>query len=157
MVSLLFVCMGNICRSPLAEGAFRHVAGAAGLADQFEIDSAGTIGYHAGNPPDERSIAAAKKLNIDISEQRSRRVTAEDFETFDLILVMDRDNERDLLARCPEELQEKIQLFLPFIPGSPLKEMPDPYYGRDEDFDKCLSIALKASEGLLDALKPHLE
>ena len=156
MVSVLFVCMGNICRSPLAEGAFRHLVDAENLTDQFHIDSAGTTGYHAGSPPDSRGIAAAKAKKIDISEQQSRRVTDEDFSDFDLIVVMDRDNERNLLDRCPEEHKEKIQLFLPFIPGTPLKEMPDPYYGRDEDFVKCLDIAQEASKGLLDALKPYI-
>lgn len=156
MVSLLFVCMGNICRSPLAQGAFEHVAASEGLLDHFTLDSAGTIGYHKGSPPDDRSISAAKTRKIDITNQRARPVKDSDFEDFDLILVMDRDNEKDLLARCPEEYQEKIQLFLPFIPNSPLKEMPDPYRGRDEDFDKCLSISLEASSGLLEVLKPHL-
>lgn len=156
MISILFVCMGNICRSPLAEGAFRALVDSQNLADKFHLDSAGTIGYHAGSPPDKRSIAAAKAKEIDITNQRSRRVSDEDFINFDLIIVMDRDNERDLLGRCPDDHKDKIQLFLPFISRSPLKEMPDPYYGRDEDFDKCLDIAQQASIGLLEALKPHL-
>lgn len=156
MVSVLFVCMGNICRSPLAEGAFRALAAEKGLSDKLHIDSAGTIGYHAGNAPDDRSIAAAKEKNIDISDQKSRKVTDEDFLEFDLIVVMDRDNERDLKKRCPQELHERIQLFLPYIPNSPLKEMPDPYYGRDEDFTKCLSIAQQAAEGLMAVIEPHL-
>lgn len=156
MVSVLFVCMGNICRSPLAEGAFRALAEEKGLIDQLLIDSAGTIGYHAGAAPDARSIIAAKAKNIDISGQRSRQITSEDFENFDLILVMDKDNERDLLTRCPDAYQNKIHLFLPYIENNPLKEMPDPYYGRQEDFDRCLSVAQRAAKGVMAVIEPHL-
>ncbi|WND03369.1 low molecular weight protein-tyrosine-phosphatase [Temperatibacter marinus] len=156
MVSILFVCMGNICRSPIAEGVFRALAEERGLSEALHIDSAGTTNYHAGDKPDPRSIAVCKAEKIDISGQRSRGVTKDDFENFDLIVVMDRTNEANLLKRCPEDYREKIQLFLPYIPNSPLKEMPDPYYGRDEDFEKCLSIAQKAAQGLMDIVEPHL-
>ncbi len=153
MVSILFVCMGNICRSPMAEGAFRFIATESGDESSFEIDSAGTLGYHAGSAPDPRAISAAQKKSIDIRDQQSRKVTVEDFEQFDYILGMDSDNIKELITRCPEEYQNKIQLFLPYAENLPLKEMPDPYYGPDDNFGRCLSAALSASRGLLKSIK----
>lgn len=133
----------------MAEGAFRAAADAAGLIDKMRIDSAGTIGYHAGSPPDPRAQEAAKKNGIDISSQRSRKVTDDDFETFDYILVMDMDNFHDISARCPEEHKHRISMFLSHAPHLPLDEMPDPYSGHRNDFDMCYSAAVDAAEGLL--------
>lgn len=153
MTAVLFVCMGNICRSPMAEGAFRYVAEKAGLLDRFTVDSAGTIGYHAGAAPDPRAQAAAIARGVDISGQRSRKVTDNDFEAFDYIMVMDRENYNDLMARCPSELQDRIQLYLGYAANVPIDEMPDPYIGPTSQFDTCYDAAVDAAEGLLDTLK----
>ncbi len=153
MTAVLFVCMGNICRSPMAEGAFRSAAEKAGLLDRLTIDSAGTIGYHAGAAPDPRAQAAATARGVDISGHRSRKVTASDFEAFDYIMVMDRENYGDLMARCPDGRQDRIQLFLSYAPGVPIDEMPDPYIGPASQFDTCYNAAADAAEGLLDVLK----
>lgn len=153
MVKVLFVCMGNICRSPMAEGAFRAAAQKAGVLDKLTIDSAGTIGYHAGSAPDSRAQATAKKRGVDISGQRSRKVTDEDFEDFDYILAMDHDNMTDLTERCPEEHRHKLSLFLSHAPGMPFHEMPDPYYGHHSQFDDCYAAAMDASDGLLAKIR----
>lgn len=153
MIAVLFVCMGNICRSPLAEGAFRRAVTDAELLEVFCIDSAGTIGYHEGNPPDTRSQRAAATIDIDISGQRSRKVRAQDFEKFDYIIAMDRDNEANLLAMCPSEHQHKISMFLPYAPHLQSDEMPDPYYGHERDFMMCLDAATDAAEGLLATIR----
>lgn len=152
MVAVLFVCMGNICRSPMAEGAFQSVIDERGLTDQFQVDSAGTIGYHAGNPPDERAQATAKANGIDISHQRSRKVVVEDFERYDYILAMDNENFDNLMALCPPDYRDKIHMFLGFAPDVPLTEMPDPYYGHAENFEMCFTAAVKASHGLLETI-----
>lgn len=153
MVAVLFVCMGNICRSPMAEGTFRAAIRDAGLENHFTVDSAGTIGYHEGEAPDPRARETAQKNGIDISAQKSRKVTLADFETFDYILAMDDENVNDLLARCPEEHKHKITLFLSHAPHLPISEMPDPYYGHDKGFDMCFSAAVDASTGLLTLIK----
>lgn len=153
MVRVLFVCMGNICRSPMAEGTFRAVAKAAGLEDRFMIDSAGTIGYHAGNGPDPRAQETARKNGIDISGQRSRQVRSADFDEFDYILAMDNDNHRDLTGRCPPNHQDKISMFMSYAPDHPYDEMPDPYYGANNQFDLCFEAAMEASAGLLYAIR----
>lgn len=149
MVGVLFVCMGNICRSPMAEGAFRAEAEAAGILDQLKIDSAGTIDYHAGSAPDPRAQEAAKKNGVDISMQRSRKITSDDYEDYDYILVMDMDNLDYVSARCPEHLKPRISLFLSHAPHLPLDEMPDPYGGHRNDFDMCYGAAVDAADGLL--------
>ena len=113
-VSVLFVCMGNICRSPTAEGVFRHKVNSAGLDKQIHIDSAGTHAYHVGEPPDQRAQAAALKRGFDLSTQRARRVHASDFEEYDFVMAMDEANYADLVSICPGHLQEKINLFLDF-------------------------------------------
>lgn len=153
MIAVLFVCMGNICRSPMAEGAFRSLIESKGESHCFSIDSAGTIGYHAGSQPDARAQATAKKMGVDISGQRSRKVIDHDFERFDHILVMDRENERELLARCPQKHAHKIKLFLSFADRSPIDEMPDPYYGHAGLFDDCYAAAIDAAEGFYASLK----
>lgn len=153
MVKVLFVCMGNICRSPMAEGTFRAAVTKAGLDGLFHIDSAGTIGYHAGSPPDRRAQSTARKYGVDITAQRSRQVRDSDFSEFDYILAMDHDNLTDLLTRCPEANQEKISLFMSFAPDHPYDIMPDPYYGADDQFDLCFEAAVQASEGLLTAIR----
>ena len=150
MVGVLFVCMGNICRSPLAEGVFRHLAEAEGLIKQgLFCDSAGTSGYHIGQAPDRRSIEVGAKYGIDIRDQRARGVTAEDFERFHYILAMDRDNLGHLRSRAPSGLGNKVQLYLKFARDNDFEEVPDPYYGGDRGFELCFELARGAAEGLL--------
>ncbi len=152
MVGILFVCMGNICRSPMAEGVFRSRFESTGLQAQVLIDSAGTTGYHAGDPPDPRGIRTAAQYGIDLSMIRSRKVVAEDFELFDYILAMDHDNLRNLKSQCPEKFQPRLGLFLDYADDLPLKELPDPYYGGEDGFVRCFNLVERAAEGLKTAL-----
>lgn len=149
MVKVLFVCMGNICRSPTAEGVFQHKVKQAGLQDQISIDSAGTHAYHVGNPPDGRAQQAAIKRDIDLSTQRARRVTEDDFVNFDYVIAMDESNKEDLLAICPGGYEERVQLFLQYS-DDPANEVPDPYYGQGRGFEIVLDLVEDAAEGLLN-------
>ncbi len=151
--SILFVCMGNICRSPTAEGVFRSRAQAAGLSDALHIDSAGTHGYHVGKPPDARSQEYAAKRGYDLSDQRSRQVAASDFEKFDYLLAMDRENLALLEAACPPQHRHKLHLFMRFAKNSDSDVVPDPYYGSGEGFDLVLDYIEDASDGLIEALR----
>jgi protein-tyrosine phosphatase len=150
---VLFVCLGNICRSPTAEGVLRHLAAleAPGLA--LEIDSAGTADYHIGAPPDLRSQRAALRRGIDISGLRARQVTQGDFERFDLILAMDRENLRELKVRKPRGSGASVKLFLEYAPELNLQDVPDPYYRDATAFEQVLDLTTTASRGLLDALQ----
>ena len=152
-VSVLFVCMGNICRSPTAEGVFRHRAAAAGLGDALLIDSAGTHGYHVGEPPDARSMEHAINRGYDLSSQRSRQVAAGDFEQFDHVLAMDRDNLRLLEQACPPQYKHKLGLFMAHASRSGSDVVPDPYYGGGKGFDLVLDYIEDASDGLIAAIK----
>lgn len=145
--SILFVCLGNICRSPLAEGVFRAVLEENGAVEDFELDSAGTGAWHLGSAPDPRSIAIAAAHGIDISRQAARKVSAEDFERFDLILGMDISNVDDLRAAAPSEARERIHLFLDYA-GARKPEVPDPYYGGAEGFADVYRMLREASESL---------
>lgn len=149
--SVLFVCMGNICRSPTAEGVFRHYVNEAGLAELIHVDSAGTHAYHIGEPPDRRANAAAERRGISLADIRARRVTNDDFETFDYIIAMDEDNQERLLERAPDEHRSKVQLFLSYASVSET-EVPDPYYGGAAGFDRVLDLVEAASRGLLETL-----
>jgi len=149
--SVLFVCMGNICRSPTAEGVFRHHVSSAGLADRIIIDSAGTHAYHVGEPPDRRAIAAAERRGMSLQGIRARRVSDEDFERFDFILAMDEDNQALLVDQSPSEYHSKVRLFLEFSPGHE-REVPDPYYGGASGFERVLDLVEDASRGLLETL-----
>lgn len=151
---ILFVCMGNICRSPTAEGVVRSLAERHGVAHHFEFDSAGTHGYHVGNPPDRRAREAAAKRGYDLSALRARQVEVADFERFDLILAMDRDNLAALRQICPPEHQGKLRLFLEFAATLEASEVPDPYYGGPEGFERVLDMVEAAASGLLAALTP---
>jgi protein-tyrosine phosphatase len=157
MVRVLFVCMGNICRSPLAQGVFEEVVRREGLEGQVEADSAGTHGYyHAGEPPDARAQKSAERRGIDISAQRARRLTPEDCEDFDYIVTMDGENYRTVVALCCRSNVE-VRPFLDFTANLPEKEIPDPYYGGSEGFDHVLDLVEEASEGLRqDIRKQHL-
>jgi protein-tyrosine phosphatase len=146
---LLFVCLGNICRSPMAEGAFRRVAQEEGLLDRFEIDSAGLGNWHVGQAPDTRAQEAAAERGIDISTQSARQVTQGDFARFDLLLAMDGMNHAELLELAPADAQHKIHYFLDFAPNSATREVPDPFYGGREGFDHALDLIEDAARGLL--------
>ncbi len=145
--------MGNICRSPTAEGIFRHAVNQADLADQIFIDSAGTHAYHVGNPPDQRAQAAAIKRKIDLSSQRARKVETDDFEEFDYILAMDHSNYSDLQYICPNGHEDRLSLFLDFANNSSEQEVPDPYYGEGQGFEHVLDLVEDAANGLLASIK----
>lgn len=151
-VSVLFVCMGNICRSPTAEGVFRHVVTASGLADAIYIESAGTHGYHAGEPPDRRSQAAADRRGYSLASLRARRFDATDFERFDYVLAMDRENLAWLEELAGDDHRERLSLFLSFAEGVG-DEVPDPYYGGAAGFERVLDLVEEASQGLLATLR----
>lgn len=153
MVRVLFVCMGNICRSPTAEGVFRQVVEQAGLLEQIEIDSAGTHDYHIDEPPDRRAQAAARQRGIDLSQLRGRQATPVDFERFDYILAMDRENFVQLQSICPAGQELKLRLFLEFAPDRPEREVPDPYFGGDSGFERVLDMVEEAAHGLLAHLR----
>jgi len=152
MTRVLFVCLGNICRSPTAEGVFRKLAAEHGLAERIEIDSAGTGAWHVGHPPDPRALAEARRRGMDLSGLRARQVRPEDFERFDLILAMDQENLEDLLAICPPQYRDKVRLFTAFGPPGCPKEVPDPYYGGPDGFRKVFDLIEACGRGLLEHL-----
>jgi protein-tyrosine phosphatase len=153
---ILFVCLGNICRSPTAEGVMRHVVRDEGLEDAIEIDSAGTGGWHVGAPPDERATAAARRRDI-VLDGAARKFEPADFDRFDLILAMDESNRRELLAQAPdEEARSRVRMLREFDPGSdgaPDLDVPDPYYGGEQGFEHVLDLVDAATRGLLDRLR----
>lgn len=153
MIKVLFVCMGNICRSPTAEGVFRRQVAAAGLLDRIVIDSAGTHDYHIGKPPDRRSQQAALRRNYDLSGLRGRQVGPGDFHEFDYILAMDRDNLANLQRICPAQHLHKLNLFMEFSRKFGQREVPDPYYGGEQGFENVLDMIEDAASGLLDAIQ----
>ncbi|MCK5925636.1 MAG: low molecular weight phosphotyrosine protein phosphatase [Methylococcales bacterium] len=152
-IKVLFVCMGNICRSPTAEGVFRKLVETEGLSEQFEIDSAGTHAYHIGEPPDHRSQIAAKAQGFDLSTQRARKVIFGDFEDYDYLLAMDADNYETLMNSCPLVYQDKLHYFLGYAPELKVQEVPDPYYGGEYGFENVLNLINTASNGFLQNLK----
>jgi protein-tyrosine phosphatase len=151
-INILFVCMGNICRSPTAEGVFRHQVLAAGYADNIMIDSAGTHAYHIGSPPDRRAQQAALQRGYDLSGLRGRQVGPRDFQEFDYILAMDRVNLANLTEICPSQEQYKLKLFMEFSRGFSQREVPDPYYGGNQGFENVLNMVEDAASGLLEAI-----
>jgi len=153
MVKVLFVCMGNICRSPTAQGVFTKVVRGHGLQEQIMVDSAGTHAYHVGKPPDYRAQDAAARREVDLADLRARQVTHDDFAAFDYILAMDRDNLDMLVAVSPPEMRGKIRLFLDFAPGVRDAEVPDPYYGGPKGFDRVLDLVEAAARGLLGHIR----
>ena len=148
--AVLFVCLGNICRSPTAEAVFRHKADEAGL--KLTIDSAGTHGYHTGSPPDKRSQAAGQERGYSFKGLKCRRVSDTDFETFDLILAMDQSNLENLREMSDPDHHHKIRLMLDFA-GYENEEVPDPYYGGKKGFELVLGLIEEASDGLIKALR----
>jgi protein-tyrosine phosphatase len=154
MVKVLFVCLGNICRSPTAEGVFRQLVQQEGLMELIEVDSAGTHAYHIGKPPDARAQAAARQRGIDLSRLRGRQARVEDLHRFDYVLAMDRENYENLIALCPPGLEQKIRLFMEFAPDE-AEEVPDPYFGGASGFDRVLDMIDAAARGLLEDIRRH--
>ena len=152
-ISILFVCMGNICRSPTAEGALRLALEEADLERSVFVDSAGTHAYHVGEPPDHRARIAAERRGIDLSQQRARRVVEDDFGAFDLVLAMDQRNQEFLLDQSPSRYHERIKLFLEFAPQLGVTDIPDPYYGGANGFELVLDLVEDASRGLIEHLR----
>lgn len=155
-LSVLFVCMGNICRSPTAEGVFRKRIKDAGLADVIHADSAGTHAYHVGQPPDPRSQKHAAQRGYDLSRLRARKVSTEDFIKFDFVLAMDDDNLEHLKAGCPQQHVHKLKLLMEFARKHKAKIVPDPYYGSPAGFDLVLDYVEDASDGLVEVLRKEL-
>ncbi len=154
--SVLFVCLGNICRSPTAEAVFRVHAERAGLAERLLVDSAGTGNWHVGNPPDRRAIEHAAKRGYDLRPLRARQVAPADFERFAWILAMDRANLRDLEALRPQGYAGQLGLFLDVGPAIGVREVPDPYYGGRDGFERVLDLIEQASEALLERIQVGL-
>lgn len=149
---VLFVCTGNICRSPTAEGVARHMLRNAGLVDRIVVDSAGTHGYHVGELPDPRTRKAALSRGYDLSAQRARKLETADFQRFDLLLAMDGGHLRFMQRMCPEVYRHKLDLFMRFARNHDLEEVPDPYYGGDAGFEAVLNYCEDAVQGLIDRL-----
>jgi protein-tyrosine phosphatase len=152
-VKILFVCLGNICRSPTAEAVLRELAAREAPELTLEVDSAGTAEYHVGQPPDPRTRAAAARRGYDLSALRARTVESSDFERFDLILAMDRDNLQALRRRAPSHTHERLRLFLEFSPDAAPADVPDPYYGGPNGFEEVLDLVEAATRGLLKHLR----
>ena len=151
---ILFVCLGNICRSPTAEGVFLHLLRQTAPDLRVEVDSAGTADYHVGDPPDLRSQRAALRRGIDLSGLRARQVTLDDFVHFDLILAMDRNNLQALLTLRPQCSRAQVRLFLEYSSDSKDLDMPDPYYRDANGFEEVLNLSESAARGLIAALQP---
>jgi len=145
--------MGNICRSPSAEGVFNKLIGDKKIRDKFSIDSAGTHAYHIAEAPDLRAQKAAKDRGIDLSQLRARQVILGDFDDFDYLLAMDRDNYTIMMDACPPEYQHKIKLFLDYAPNTKTNEVPDPYYGGTYGFEHVLDLVEEASIGFIKELQ----
>lgn len=152
-MKVLFVCMGNICRSPTAEAVFRHYVGEAGLDSQIQIDSAGTHDYHIGEPPDPRTQQTALQRGYDMSTLRGRQVEASDFKRFDYVLAMDNANLAILRRLRPNDTCSHLGLFLEFAGRHEQREVPDPYYGGEEGFERVLDMVEDAAQGLLEHLR----
>lgn len=152
-IKVLFICMGNICRSPTAEGVFTKLVQDQNLDGHFAIDSAGTHAYHVGNEPDARSQSAALERGIDLSKLRARKVIHGDFEDFDYLLAMDDDNYSILINACPEQYKTKVKYFLDYAPHLNERQVPDPYYGGAYGFERVLDMIEEASVGFLKALR----
>lgn len=157
MKRVLFVCTGNICRSPTAEGVFTRLVVEAGLAHLIEADSAGTHEYHIGEPPDRRSQSAARRRGVDISGLRARRVERADFDDFDYVVAMDRGHVGALNAECPARRRHVVKLFLrDFAPHLGVQDVPDPYYGGPQGFEYVLDVIEAAAAGLLAEIQASL-
>jgi protein-tyrosine phosphatase len=153
MVRVLFVCLGNICRSPIAQGVFENVLRREGLEEEVSVDSAGTGTWHVGEPPDQRAQRSASSRGLDLSTQRARRIAPEDCENFDYVLTMDEENYRAVASLCRGSAA--VRPFLDFATDSPETEIPDPFYGGPEGFEHVLDLVEEASEGLIADIREH--
>lgn len=156
MIKVLFICTGNICRSPTAEGVFRALVARNGLDGCILTDSAGTHSYHVGEPPDRRSVMAAKARGIDLSELRARKLRPSDFDEFHLLLAMDQNHYTALRRACPDHARDRVRLFMDFAPEMGLREVPDPYYGSGDGFEQVLDMVEAGSRGLLAHIRQTL-
>jgi len=154
-VKILLVCLGNICRSPTAEGVLRALAQREAPQLALHADSAGTAGYHIGAPPDPRTLAAARRRGYDLSDLRARQVQSADFSDFDLLLAMDEDNLASLRAQAPPGTDQRLKMFLEYAPELGRLDVPDPYYGTAPDFDLVVDLVERGARGLLRALATH--
>lgn len=152
MIRVLFVCTGNICRSPTGEAVLRQQVAQRGWSDRIEIDSAGVADYHVGEPPDRRSQAHAARRGLDLSGLRARQVGLADFSQFDWLLALDRSHLVALKAQCPPALRSRVRLLMDFAPDHPLREVPDPYYGGAQGFEQVLDMIELACRNFLDQL-----
>lgn len=156
-MNVLFICMGNICRSPTAHGVFRQMVEAKGFQNFINVDSAGTHAYHVGKSPDARSVQIALSRGIDIRDLTARQLDDYDFEEFDYLLVADNDNYHLTLESCPKEQRHKVKLILDFAEHTALKEVPDPYYGQGNGFERVFDMLEGACEGLMIELEKKLK
>ena len=152
-LSVLFVCMGNICRSPTAEAVFTDLVRREGGPIHFEIDSAGTHAYHVGEPPDSRAVAAARRRGLVMDHLRARVVTRDDFLHFDLLLAMDEENLAHLHRLAPAGYAERARLLMEYAPETGMSQVPDPYYGAETGFEQVLDLLEQAARGLLQQLR----
>ena len=157
MVRVLFVCMGGVCRAPLAEGIFQKLVGEAGLAEEVLIDSAGTHPFHEGRPVDERTLLVARQHGVDLSYKRARQIVLGDFEEFDLILAADEQVYRTLLAMAPSKHRHKLGFLLDYAPHLKTRTLPDPYYGPESHFYRVLDMIEDACRGLLEDIRKRVE
>lgn len=155
-IAVLFVCLGNICRSPTAEGIFRRKVQQAGLSDHILIDSCGTGSWHVGNPPDERAIDFAAMQGIDLSGLRARKLSPADYTRFDYVIAMDMRNFKTIKGRAPHHATARMSLLLDFDPHSPTREVPDPYYGGEAGFRRVYSLVDQACDRLLADIRKQL-
>jgi len=153
LVQVLFVCTGNICRSPTAEGVFRALVGREGLVDRVGADSAGTHHYHVGEPPDQRSAAAAAKRGVAIDGLRARQARAGDFDVFDMVVAMDRSHHVELARLCPPGREGRLHLFMHFAPDYAVEDVPDPYYGGSGGFERVLDMIEAGCKGVLEHIR----
>jgi len=153
MPSVLFVCTGNICRSPTAEGVFRHLVATAGLSGHIDTDSCGTHGYHIGDPPDPRAIEAAGRRGVDLSDLRARKLRRDDFDLFDLLIAMDSGHAQQMRGVAPSGSEERVHLFLDVVPDLGVRDVPDPYYSGPEAFEHALDLIEAGSRAWLDRVR----
>lgn len=152
-IKVLFVCMGNICRSPTAQGVFQSLVSEAALNEHIHVDSAGTHAYHMGEPPDRRAREAALRRGVDLGAQQARRITPADFEEFDYVVAMDQGNFEDISRLCEVDLSAKLRLFMEFAPELGMLEVPDPYYGGVTGFERVLDLIEAGARGLLAEIR----
>jgi len=156
-IRVLMVCMGNICRSPSAEGVFQKMVNDANLNEYIDVDSAGTHAYHIADEPDPRAINAASNRGYQLDYIRARKVKALDFDKFDYVIAMDNDNHSNLMSICPPGREDRLSLFMSFAPQTGVDEVPDPYYGGTKGFERVLDLIEDASKGLLSVVQKQLQ